>query len=173
MAGLRARIDRLAAPGVKRAALLGAALLLLGAASPRAATGHMCRAAEAPVFACPIGRKLVSVCAGRGSATYRFGARGRPEVQISGGRRAQRSYSGGGETQIAFARGGYRYVVYDRLVRTGFGRDGRHDPQASSGVLVLKGAKVTADLRCTGNGAHTIDRARAAVLPEGPFTERR
>lgn len=148
-------------------------LVLAGGARPPApAAQTLCKPKEVPLFTCTISGKVASVCAAPRSATYRFGRPGRVELEVAGGRRAQRGYSGGGETQVTFDRAGWRYVVYDRTVRTGFGSDGRHDPEMTSGVLVLKDGKIIADRRCTGGGDDAIDAAGGAVLPEGPFTER-
>lgn len=175
MAGLSARTDRSAPAGVNwRALSVLVALTTVGATKPSLppSRASLCRGQEAPLFSCPIGRKVVSVCRSAGGAAYRFGRPGRVELDIGGGRLAQRGYSGGGETQIVFARGAHRYVVYDRVVRTSFGSGGRHDPQQSSGVLVTRNGKVAANLSCTGSGDYAIHSGQAAGLPKGPFTQR-
>lgn len=86
----------------------------------------------------------MAVCAAHGRAQYRYGGT-QPELVLDGGELGIVPYSGGGEAQIAFSNGAYRYVVFSRMVRTGFGPDGHNDPAISDGVLVLKGGQV-ADL---------------------------
>jgi hypothetical protein len=147
-------------------------MLLAGSAPPLQVSRTMCKPAEVALFSCPIGRHIVSVCGAGSTATYRFGLPGHVQVEAANGLFATRGYSGGGETQIAFERRGYSYVVYDRLVRTGFGEDGHHDPEQSSGVLVLKGTKIAADRHCSGTNDHGIDSTRPKRLPQGRFVER-
>jgi hypothetical protein len=88
---------------------------------------------------------------------------------------SRHAYSGGGETQIAFARNGFDYVVYSRVVRTGFGPEGRHDPQDQAGVFVKKGGRTISDRRCTeapgpAASAPWVDEdAAEEFLEEGRF----
>lgn len=118
-------------------------------ASPSAPAAS-CAGAEEAVFSCELDNgKRVAVCAAQGRAQYRYGGT-RPELVLDGGELAIAPYSGGGEAQIAFTNGGYRYVVFSRMVRTGFGPDGHNDPAISDGIVVLKGDQV-ADLQlCAG-----------------------
>lgn len=124
------------------------------------------------MFACPIGSKLVSICGRAGGAVYRFGRPARVELEAGGLRFAERAFSGGGETQVSFEREGSRYIVYDRLVRTAFGGDGRHDAQASAGVLVRKAGKTILDAQCVGSSGGGMDSALAKYIPPGHFIER-
>lgn len=152
-----------------------------GAASPRAS---LCAASETPLFQCPVGGKQVAVCAARGAAPrvqYRYGAPGKVELaypaagQAGSLRWAQTGYSGGGEMQIQFENGGVRYVVYSRMIRTGFGGDGRNNPKDELGVAVLRGERLLSDRRCgaapiAGGTSDWIDeQATQRLLPKGEF----
>ena len=141
---------------VPTSSLLGAAIAML-VASPalcRPAVASLCRADEPRLFACPIGRKLVSICGKGAGAVYRFGRKGRVEMEAYGPTVSQRGYAGGGEAQVAFLHQGYTYAVYDSTVRTRFTPDGRHDAAISQGLLVVKGGRVLSDRPC-GLGGDT------------------
>ena len=76
---------------------------------------------------------------------------------------AKVQFSGGGETQIQFEIKRYRYIIYDSLVRTGFGPDGHNDSKITTGLLVLKSNRTIANLLCNG----TIMSSRvSSYLPE-------
>lgn len=160
---------------LRTAALASAGLIVTqSAARPVAPAPSLCAAAERSVFSCPVGGRIVSVCGprggGSGDLTYRYGRPGRVELAQRGGLAyASRGYSGGGEAQISFARGGYRYVVYDRTVRTGF-EDGRNDPAFTQGLLVLRGGRVALNRRCSADSGGMDGRATAR-LPRGAFVE--
>ena len=79
------------------------------------------------------------------------------------------SYSGGGEEHITFSNGGYDYVVFSRLVRTSFEDDGRHDPQASAGVVASKNRQVVGRRACTAPADATIDARTYGLLPQGVY----
>ena len=155
---------------VRLAAVLAAFLSLpgLGEAVEARNAPSLCSRGEKRLFSCGIGRKLVSVCSrSDGTATYRFGRPGHVQMRAGNLRFAQRAYSGGGEQQIWFENNGYRYVVYERLVRTAFGQDGRHDPQASAGLLVQQGGKTLSDRQCRG----VIASGAASLIPRDVFVE--
>lgn len=122
-----------------------------------------CTPTETVVFACRTGAKMVSVCASKdASATkgylqYRFGKPDsaeplelsfpddhRPPSRVASGR--NEPYAGGGGSWLRMRRGEYVYGVY-----TGIGRWG---PQGQTlekqGLVVQRGDKVVATLRCTG-----------------------
>jgi hypothetical protein len=67
--------------------LAGLAAPLWGAPTAASAAPTLCQAGERPVFACPVGKKRLSVCAskdlapGRGYLVYRFGKPGRIELE--------------------------------------------------------------------------------------------
>lgn len=156
---------------VARAAALIMALMPaqgFGGAPETSRAPSLCARGETSLFSCPIGGKLVSVC-GRagGGATYRYGRPGRVEMRATDLRFAQRGYSGGGEQQIWFANSGYRYVIYDRVVRTAFGADGKHDPQASAGLMVQHGGRTVSNRGCGGG----IASRAAGAMPRGDFVE--
>lgn len=135
--------------------------------------GSLCARGEEVIFSCGVGRKMVSVCGGRATAPhaqYRFGVPGEIELAFpgpgqSGLSYAREMYSGGGALQIRFSNGGYDYAVYSRTVRTGFGRDGRHNPRFSDGVMVRRDGRLIANRSCTtaaGGAAQPED-----FMPEG------
>lgn len=134
-----------------------------------AATASLCRVDERPLFVCPLGRKLAAVCAGAGTATYRFGRVGHAELQATGLGFAERMYSGGGEAQISFARNGYRYVLYDRTVRTGFDAEGHNDPQTTRGLIVRHGDSIRSSAACREAGTVGIAAETASRIPPGSF----
>ena len=154
---------------------LVAAPLLLGPASVAtgAAPTGFCRAGETTLFACTAGAKRIAVCARGGFVQYRYGAPGKLELaypaRAGAGQldRVQVPYSGGGEAQIGFDRGGLRYVVFSRMIRTGFGPEGNR-PVFESGVMVLQEGKKLSDRRCTRPDDAEIDMDQAErLLPEG------
>ncbi|PZU17425.1 MAG: hypothetical protein DI591_03620 [Citromicrobium sp.] len=107
-----------------------------------------CPGDQQTVFSCRAGGgKRIAVCsAGPGKAEYRYG-KGAPEIRLTGGQFANVAYSGGGESQIAFDHGDTRYVVFSRMVRTGFD-DGGNAPAISDGVVVLKNGAFAALEKC-------------------------
>lgn len=148
-------------------AVAAPAALTPGAVSGTAPLQSLCTRGETRLFSCLVGGKLVSICARPDGAIYRYGRPGRVEMRSGDLRFARRGYSGGGEQQIWFASGDYRYVIYDRLVRTSFGADGRHDPQASAGLLIQRAGRTVSDRQCRGGMAAGVDK----VVPRGSFVE--
>lgn len=142
-------------------------LLLL---APTGASGEMdpepqeslCRADEIAVFECEAEETLIAICTGRTSPSrmttqYRYGRLGAIEFSYPDPSRNHennmyfwmKGYSGGGESRIEFWNAGYLYAVYDRITRTSFGHDGRHDPQVESGVSIMRAGDEIRDRRCT------------------------
>lgn len=119
------------------------------AGSVAAALSASCAAGEEPVFSCKFrDGKRVAVCGiAPGKAEYRFGGDGKTELVLSGGRNAYQMYSGGGESQLAFDNGDTRYIVFSRMVRTGFGEDGNM-PAISDGVVVERAGKFVSIRTC-------------------------
>ena len=148
-------------------ALLLVAAPVPGAAVARPAAATLCHADEQPLFACPLGTRLVAICGGGGSAIYRFGRPGRIDLQATGLGYAQTAFSGGGETQISFTRAGTRYIVFDRRVRTGFGAGGQNDPQFSAGVVVQRSGRTLSTRLCRSDAS--IAAAAAQVIPAAAF----
>jgi hypothetical protein len=111
-----------------------------GAPQERAGT-VACAADETPIFACAFkDGKRVAVCGvGERDGRYRYGGAA-PELALSGGRYAYTMYSGGGENQIAFTNGDTRYIVFSRMVRTGFDENGNR-PAISDGIIIERGGQ--------------------------------
>lgn len=149
-------------------------------ARPRhnAASHSLCRANEQVVFQCPIGGRMASVCAGRSldvpTVQYRFGRPGKIELEHpkAAGKLswARTGYSGGGELQINFSNEGYRYVLYSRMVRTGFGAEG-NNPKSETGVAVIRRNKVISDRRCNDPDKEAFVGNVDTLLPQGEFTK--
>ncbi|MFV0623317.1 hypothetical protein ACBY01_04795 [Sphingomonas sp. ac-8] len=142
-------------------------ILAGGSAPPPPDPATLCKASEKPLFSCPIGRKLVSVCAGAAKPVYRYGTAGRVELTSTDLTTASVGYSGGGETQIAATNGAYRYIVYDRTVRTGFGEDGLHHPDFDSGLIVRRGARTLSSRTCSAEPV--LGTPNVGTIPPGAF----
>jgi hypothetical protein len=147
----------------------------------RQATTVACAAGETPIFSCKFADgKRVAVCGiAPGKAEYRFGGEGKPELVLNGGRNAYAMYSGGGESQLAFDDGDdTRYIVFSRMVRTGFGEEGNM-PAISDGVVVERAGKFAAIRICDDPDLRPVDvdaaqkhlSAAAASGGTGLFTE--
>ena len=105
-------------------------------------------------------------------AEYRFGRPGQIKLQGRDLHIGEQNYSGGGEDQIYCQSNGYRYIVYDRTLRTGFGADGRNDPQSSSGLVVQKGGRTVSSTRCGGEGDQPVKtREGERFVPRGGFVD--
>jgi hypothetical protein len=172
MGSLSARFDRLRVLAASTMILTGIMSLPQNVRS-EVQTGpaptSLCAAGEAVLFSCPIRGRLVSVCGqSPGRAIYRFGRPGQVELQSRDLRHASRMFSGGGESQIHFERNGYRYILFDRTVRTGFGVQGRNEPQMSSGLLV-EHAGARSSTRCATSGGTIVSSALADYMPEGDY----
>lgn len=151
----RTRTRRLlAAPG-----LLPALVLLAG----RVQAAGLCVPGEEPVFACPVGRQTLSVCAQAPAGapavlTYRFGRRSAIGLAITatvapsapeGARVSARTlmFAGGGGAYLRFVHGEHHYVVYSAIGR-GWGQ--------KQGVSVQRGGKALAVRRCTAKAVSTL-----------------
>lgn len=133
----------------------------------------LCHEQEVTIAACPIGRKLVSVCGwGKRQSVYRFGTPDRIELEARDLNVAKQGFSGGGETQIHFTKGIYRYILYDRTVRSGFGAEGQNDPQFSAGLIVQKNRRRLAERPCTTNtGAFIYSDLAGRYIEAGEYIE--
>ncbi|MFM7350147.1 MAG: hypothetical protein ACKO01_11790 [Erythrobacter sp.] len=148
-------------------------------ASPAAATpaataaeAAACAAGETPIFACAFkDGKHVAVCGtAPGTAEYRFGG-DTPELVLKGGERANVMYSGGGESQLAFANGSTRYIVFSRMVRTGFGEDG-NNPAISDGIVIERAGAFQAIRVCEDPKVLAVDvNAAETFLPAGKASD--
>lgn len=72
--------------------------------------------------------------------------------------------------QINFGDGADRYVLYSRIVRTGFGPGG-NNPQSETGVAVIRGNKIVSDHRCNDPWNEAFRGDVDTLLPEGGFTK--
>ena len=130
--------------------LISALVLALAAAPARpGAAAQLCEMASQTSYTCRLGAKTLAVCGKGVGATYRFGSRGRVDVEAGSPTFVFKGDSGGGEAQMAFYRGAYSYVVYDWTFRTNFGASGHHDQAFIQGVLVRRDGRTLADLHCT------------------------
>lgn len=131
--------------------------LFVASATPALAQGSsvdsLCVAGEQALFACPIGKKLVSVCASKdldeskGSMQYRFGTPEKlelvhPEVPAHPSKhfKFQRTYSRVEAAEIlelAFQRGNVSYAVFTESIK------GKN----AAGINVTVGGKLTT-LKC-------------------------
>jgi hypothetical protein len=134
--------------------------------------GSLCLAKEVLVFNCRTGRKIASVCGqSPGRAVFRFGTPERIEVQSTGLHHAGIGFSGGGETQIYAGQGSRHYVLFERMVRTGFAGDGRHDPQFSNGLLVKRDGKAVFSTPCRDSEDRSLIHLAPGFMPEGQYVE--
>jgi hypothetical protein len=151
------------------------AILALDAEQKRVAAAA-CPADETPIFTCNFkDGKRVAVCgAGEWNGRYRYGGSA-PEIEINGGQYASVMYSGGGEAQIAFDNGDTRYIVFSRMVRTGFDEDGNNVPAISDGIVIERGGKFLDIKLCDSSDPPLpvqYDAANAVWEDEGElFTE--
>ncbi len=140
-------------------AIAGLGLLLAGSATARVtpAPANLCTAGERVAFTCRAGAKVISFCASGDVLHYRFGKPGKAELSYPAGNAPARSvfrfssaaYSGGGEARVRFTNGGYEYLVYTALIAGDWNADGTRDHEELDGVLVRKGGRKVANIRCT------------------------
>ena len=170
-----------------RAALLGAALtvhsgLVLAQARPAAS---LCHAPEAVLFTCQVEVKTVSICgrqqeqgqgkagADQAGAVYRYGRQGRVELETTDLHRALEGWAGGGETQVYADTPTHRYIVYDRMVRTGFDREGHNLSLMTQGLLVRSGGRTVLSRQCKqpmGAEPPAFNQRRIeALVPQGKY----
>lgn len=157
---------------VRRLAVLACLVLpSLAASAPPFAKGTLCRPAERVVYACSLGRKVVSVCAAPGLITYRFGRPGRPELEIpatpaSGVLHVGTVVGGGGGSQqsLRFSHAGVEYIVFSAVAGSLTDVPGKR----WSGVYVARGERQLAALACPSTGKATRISLDAAL---GDFPE--
>lgn len=170
------------------AALLGAALSAFpGMALAQAGSaGSLCQiTAEAVLFTCRVDAKTVSICgqqnkqgqdaagADQARGVYRYGQQGHVELEITDLHRAFESWAGGGETQVYADTPMHRYIVYDRMVRTGFDKEGHSLSQITQGLLVRSGGRTISSRHCTypvGAEPPAFDQRQIEnLLPQGKY----
>jgi hypothetical protein len=155
---------------------LAAALVLAGSATARAPDANLCQAGESVEFNCKAGAKVISLCGSGDVIHYRFGRPGRPEMNFPASSQPARSvfhysatgYSGGGEARVRFLNGAFEYVVYTANLAGDWHSDGTRDHEERYGVLVRKGGRNVANIRCTGGSDNDL-YVLADRLPEEQF----
>ncbi len=131
-----------------------------------------CAASEAVVFNCTVkSGKMVSVCGKEQRLEYCFGSAGeRPEIALASGAsgpvHAVLGFSGGGGEQLILGQGAVRYVVFNRILRTGDAT--APDPRADAGVVVLQGDVVRSKATCMAPSDAQIDLPDGAQVAEDP-----
>jgi hypothetical protein len=151
----------------------------LGAASARPtrpkAPMSLCRVPERALFTCKISSKVVSICGqprgehAQGGAVYRFGRPGRIDLEVANLHHAEHGTSGGGDAEVYADTPTHRYVVYDTIVRTGFGPSGHFDPQEVFGLLVQSGGKTVSNRTCTE--PVDLDPLVGTLMPKGDYVD--
>lgn len=144
-----------------------------GGTQPRPAKS-LCRVPEAVLFTCEVGTKTVSICGQKqGGATYRFGRLGRVELETTDLHRAHDGWGGGGETQVYADTPTHRYIVYDRMVRTGFDEEGHNRSEMTEGLVVQSGGRTLSNHDCAqpiGFSPPAFDqRLLETLVPEGNY----
>ncbi len=124
--------------------------LATAAAAPgqagRQAAGTQCRADETVLYSCRFGGNVGSVCAARGRVHYRYGPRGRPEIDLASADDWNNIHvghvvgqGGGHQSHVRFSAGRYHYIVFEGVngsladspgrrhsgIHVGAGADGR------------------------------------------------
>ncbi len=167
---------------LKKVLAPAAALLAVLAAYPGAAPAQpgpaasLCRPPETVLFTCRVGARMVSIC-GRtkeqGGAVYRYGRPGRLEVEAADLRRAFEGWPGGGGTQAYADTPTHRYVVFDRMVRTGFDEEGHNIARMTQGLLVQSRGRTLSRQECAqplGREPPAFDqRLLETLVPEGDY----
>lgn len=124
----------------------------------------LCRKDERVVFACNLGKKMVSLCAsGGGSAKYQYRAGTSQHLELQFPETLSRAeghfwfssrpFAGGGSAHIRFKNADYEYILFDYTVRTGFDPNGLNNPQFGSGVAVLQGGNVISMRTCKNDAS--------------------
>ena len=164
-------------------AMLVAALAACPGAAPAQPkpAGSLCRAPEAVLFTCAVEAKTVSICGQeQGGAVYRFGHPGRVEIEVANLHLARHTFWGGGETQVYADTPTHRYVVYDRMVRIGYDREGHNIPKMTQGLLVQSHGQTAWQRQCappTTYDPHTLPEAAfdqqliEKLIPEGEYVD--
>jgi len=128
------------------------------------APGLAAHAKETPVkaFSCAIGAKRVSVTTEDGRLVYRYGTAAKDEMSVVGdpasGNIFQMSQRFAGmEYQLRFTNGAFSYIVYESE------GNGRVGASATSGLVVMRGAKRISDKSCARFSELTMPPATLAI----------
>ena len=136
----------------------------------------LCRVPEPVLFTCAVGAKTVPICGKeQGGAAYRFGHPNRIELEATNLHRAHEGWSGGGETQVYADTPTHRYIVYDRLVRTGFDDEGHNISRMTEGLVAQSGGRTVLNQECAqrlGREPPAFDqRLLETLVPEGEYLD--
>ncbi|MEX8519743.1 MAG: hypothetical protein AB3X44_14625 [Leptothrix sp. (in: b-proteobacteria)] len=126
----------------------------------------LCTAQEQVLFTCMVKSKTISVCGSHGFNSesgyvqYRYGTQKKIELQYPSLVTPPKGhfwfsstpYAGGGESRLRFINSGAQYEVFDRTIRTGFGKDGLHYPESTAGVIVFDPGHAYKEILCTTDG---------------------
>ena len=155
---------------LNRVAMLCITLLAVPAHAESKSESSLCKVGEVVIFNCLHKQKIASLCASpgfskdSGQAKYRFGTTSNVELEYPRGDNDSRElflfsstgYSGGSESHIRFVNGRFTYLLYDKMIRTGFpgdpgNPDGTNNPAMSGGVIVQKNGSMASRLSCRNN----------------------
>ena len=109
--------------------------------------GTHCRRGEQVIYSCDFTGERVSVCRDDALVLYRFGPKGRPEIELGRETPPVRSNLRGSESsemRVRFASGAYSYSIYDADLGQARGRE--------SGVLVWRDGNFLTEHRCRKHG---------------------
>ena len=123
----------------------------------------LCRQAEAIVFSCHVGKKVVSLCrTGEHPRQlfYRYGLPQRIELSYPDSKKNEKAdflastkpLFGGGITSVSFARGGYQYSVYSKLGRSGGSSPQERVPEFEDGITITREGKTVRRMVCDDGG---------------------
>ena len=138
-------------------------LKLILATAVATLAGPVALAASAgQLFACRIGAKSVSVTDAGGEIAYRYGTAGKDEMSIVGTAKSGKVLQleqrfAGMEYQLRFRNGEFSYIVYSSE------GDGRTGALPTSGLVVMKGAKVLSDRSCSPYAELTLPPNSEAI----------
>jgi hypothetical protein len=129
-----------------------------GAKRAKVAQVPACRTGEKTVFLCRSAGKIAAICSDSGRLSYRYGPRGRPEIEISSDGRDGKAFKSGGVgggggsfTNLRFLAGAFSYIATS-------GEAGQlTDIQGKrwSRVTVLKGQETVASHECSNVNSQT------------------
>lgn len=114
------------------------------------------------VFSCDTGTKRVEVTSDGTRFTYRFGRPRKPELTLTGSAAAgnlfhhRHLYARGEDQTLRFVSGAHSYIVYSRwILPSGMDEEGMPTGPGAfgAGVVVLKGGKRVAHLKCRDDEA--------------------
>jgi hypothetical protein len=143
----------------------------------RSVMPDQCKAGERVLYACVFPRGVASLCANGERIHYRFGPRGRPQIDLasrpdwSNVRWGEvRGQGNGHQRHVRISQGGYHYVIYEAV-----NGDLSDSPgYRYSGINVLKGERQVATLSCPSRavvalGDPLLEQRAVAEDAGGPF----